>query len=194
MFSCPFCHGLTMLDARDHSFHPLLRCGACHSLLRLPAKAQVGKYLCKCGETLRYETHRDAAVQRSPQKVAKQRTSWVIPLVAILSVALFFLAAMWTSLLPIPGLGMRRAGARPAPEPLRTTAYLQFNASTDGAAVVAALGSPERETATADGIHRVLFYRRYDFYVVLEKRDTSYTYAVTVRISDGVVLHEQAAS
>ncbi len=53
-FSCPSCHGLTMLDARDRSFHPLLRCGACHSLLNLPAKARVGKYRCRCGQILNY--------------------------------------------------------------------------------------------------------------------------------------------
>ena len=54
MFSCPSCHGLTMLNARDRSFHPLLRCSACHSLLNLPVKARAGKYRCRCGQVLSY--------------------------------------------------------------------------------------------------------------------------------------------
>ncbi len=53
-FACPSCHGLTMLDARDRSFHPLLRCSACHSLLNLPVNAREGKYRCRCGQVLSY--------------------------------------------------------------------------------------------------------------------------------------------
>ena len=54
VFTCRDCHGLNMLDARDRSFHPLLRCSACNSLLRLPADAQTGKYRCRCGQILSY--------------------------------------------------------------------------------------------------------------------------------------------
>ena len=56
-----------MLDLRDRSFHPLLRCSACNSLLNLPAKARTGKYRCRCGQILSY-THAqvDAEVVADP--------------------------------------------------------------------------------------------------------------------------------
>ena len=43
VFSCPSCNGLTMLDVRDRSFHPLLRCSTCKSLLYLPTNARTGR-------------------------------------------------------------------------------------------------------------------------------------------------------
>ena len=54
VFSCPSCSGLTMLDVRDRSFHPLLRCSACKSLLYLPTNARTGRYRCRCGKILSY--------------------------------------------------------------------------------------------------------------------------------------------
>ena len=54
VFSCPSCNGLTMLDVRDRSFHPLLRCSACKSLLYLPTNARTGRYRCRCGKILSY--------------------------------------------------------------------------------------------------------------------------------------------
>ena len=54
VFSCPSCSGLTMLDVRDRSFHPLLRCSTCKSLLYLPTNARTGRYRCRCGKILSY--------------------------------------------------------------------------------------------------------------------------------------------
>ena len=54
VFSCPSCNGLTMLDVRDRSFHPLLRCSTCKSLLYLPTNARTGRYRCRCGKILSY--------------------------------------------------------------------------------------------------------------------------------------------
>ena len=58
-FSCPACHGLTLLDSRDRKFHPLLRCDNCHSLLNLPPDPRTGKYRCRCGEILSYQQVQD---------------------------------------------------------------------------------------------------------------------------------------
>lgn len=59
-FTCPACEGQVLLDARDHMFHPVLRCGACSAVLILPFPSRPGGYRCKCGSVLRYDPATDA--------------------------------------------------------------------------------------------------------------------------------------
>lgn len=192
IFSCPACRGLTFLDSQDRKFHPLLRCNDCGSLLNLPAQPRPGKYRCRCGRTPNYEVFQGMA-----EVVSEKRRSRVSPRTAVLMLVFLVVVCAWTSLLPIPGLDTHwsakpaAAAQAPAPKVRRTTAYRQFHAATDRAAVIEGLGQPERESSTEDGAQTVLFYRTFDLYVILEKTGQTYTYASTVRISDEVILHER---
>jgi len=190
VFTCVACRGLTFLDTLDRKFHPMLRCSACKSLLNLPAQGRYGNYRCKCGQVLSY-----AQFHGVPEVVPQKRPSLVTPRVALLFVALLLAVAVATSLLPLPGLspgaGAAQPVARTAPKVRRTSVYRQFNATTDRAAVVAALGPAERESFTEDKAQQVLFYRSFDLYVILESGRSGYNYLSTVRLSDEVILHER---
>lgn len=132
---------------------------------------------------------------RAIPKVERQaNASRVTPRTAILSVVLFLAAALWTSLAVFSGQAEHSEPAQATADwsqKLRSTnAYRNFTAATDRAAVVAALGPPERESTDDDGAFLVLLYRSYDLYVILEPTGATYTYLGTVRMSDEAILHE----
>jgi hypothetical protein len=53
------------------------------------------------------------------------------------------------------------------------------------------MGKPPAETLTLDGRERILYYRSFDLYVVLERSGAGEFYEGTVRISDGELLHQR---
>lgn len=92
-----------------------------------------------------------------------------------------------------PGTAVSQSGEVSIGETRPVIAFQQFHAGTGYDQVIAAMGVPERESTSENGAELVLFYRRHDLYVVLEKTRSTYSYVCTVRISDEMVLHERIA-
>lgn len=195
LFTCRACRGLTALDTRLGKFHPVLRCASCSNPVELPVGARPGIFPCRCGAQVEF-----APVQQAKEETPEappfdeeaplKKPGWLRYSFAVSLVVLAITAAgIYNLVRGGPDIGME---ARPAPQdrPAPTTAYTQFTAQTGQEAVFAALGSPERESMSTTGEHRVLFYRRHDLCVVLRRSGDSFLYRRTVRLSNGATLHE----
>lgn len=190
IFCCRACQGLTLLSVTEARFRAVLRCGACGSLVDLPAKTAAGQYSCSCGRTLDYTPPKQIiplTVERRPFPVRA--------CVAAVCVVVLVCTGVWNWSLvtagPDPEVAPGSTEELSVVEPRSTRAYREFDARTDRAGVVAALGAPERESGSERGEELALFYRRYGLYVVLERNRGTYSYLNTVRISDERILHER---
>ena len=187
LFTCRPCGGLTLLSVEGASFAPVLRCGACRSLVMLPKGADVGAYPCACGRAIDYEPPLKAVrIASILHRIPLQECLMVASLLVFLAIGLH--SAWLLSNGPNPEVPV--AAHQPAP-PLPAD-YQRFDKNAGYNAVVAAMGKPPAETLTLDGRERILYYRSFDLYVVLERSGGGEFYEGTVRISDGELLHQRS--
>jgi hypothetical protein len=191
VFCCRVCERLTLLSTTECRFRPVFRCDVCHALTDLPPKPSPGQYRCACGNTLDYVVP-ERAVSLRPRKRPFPFQACLAGLCAIVIVATAAWNWLSTERGPESEVDSHVSARASTVAPLSTEVLAEFEAGAGYREIVAALGAPYRESSSQDGSARILFYRGYDLYVVLERSETDFRYARTVRISDGIVLHERS--
>ena len=186
LFSCRPCGGLTLLSVEAASFAAVLRCSACRSLVMLPKGADAGPYPCACGRAIDYEPPlKMVRIASILHRIPIREGLMVVSLLVFLAMGLH--SAWLVSNGPNPEVPVAvHQLARPQPAD-----YQRFDKNTGYNSVLAAMGKPPAETLTLDGRERILYYRAFDLYVVLERSGAGESYEGTVRISDGELLHKR---
>jgi hypothetical protein len=188
-FYCWPCGEFTFFDSAARRFLPIVKCscGAMH--VWLPDAAAGAELVCACGAKLKFVVKKVSS-GILPVITFLPRRQWVFRLGAPATLVLLISAA-WVVLRFAPIFAPRPAPQAEEATPT-TKAYQQFNAKTGRAEVIAALGPPERETESGDKQAQLLFYRRFDLFVVLRRREAGFFFDRVVRLSDEAVVHAAA--
>ncbi len=189
LFACWACTKLTYLDSDTRDFRAGLRCDKCHAVVLVRSKMRSGTFYCSCNNKLTY-TKVDPPKPLSKLLSFERKGITVAVGVAII-VAVFFVS--WfviNKMSPAPDR-VQRAMTRASAGKEEVFSTMPFSAITDRVGVVRFLGPPDRE-ATADdeeSTELILYYRKRNICVVLEKQPAGFRYSRTVRLSDDKPIH-----